>query len=623
MASVEETVRILNEKKLACYRLYVTRQQEVKSGSMNYSGWCPVAWDDIKCWDVTVPGTAVVIPCPDYINRFKTHEFAVRKCLVDGTWEMHHNRSMNRSWTNYSACYDSHPAPSNIDMNYHAEQADKLTLMYTVGYCVSLAALLIAVFIMLYCRRLQCKSNTMHINLFLAFILRASLAFLKDRLFVGYLGLPQDVTYVNGRLAFVDQGSHWECRLIMVLLMLAISATQTWILMEGLYLYILIHRTILTERYGVRPYIVLGWAIPWMIVIPWVIVKYRFENTYCWNMQQNAGYFWILKGPWIAMVMMNFFFLLDIFRVLFMRVRSNHRHVGSSKYRKFAKFILVLIPLFGIMYIVIFIAFPSDHVDHDEFNVVHLYIEMGYNSFQGFILALLFCFLNEDVHSEIRRMWRRHRSRREDSKFLNRSLAGSTFRHVSRDNSSTHLALTPRAGAPWGRKKGATTTATATSSLRSQRTAASSSTLDVRPSPENGPSDKCPLTVKFSTGSLPGEHYRLVTASSSSSSSSGKNGNFSLAPGAEKDLDQRGRSSGGGGGGGGGEGGKKEGEDKKESVRKERSPVTVGIPAKIILLNSSLQPVSQTDIDNALSSRSAQEVLVGNNSNGGGVVWQA
>lgn len=46
---------------------------------------------------------------------------------------------------------------------------------------------------------------------------------------------------------------------------------------------------------------------------------------------------------------------------------------------------MVLIPLFGIMYIIIFIAFPDGHTDN-EFNVVYLYIEMGYNSFQVTIL---------------------------------------------------------------------------------------------------------------------------------------------------------------------------------------------------------------------------------------------
>lgn len=49
---------------------------------------------------------------------------------------------------------------------------------------------------------------------------------------------------------------------------------------------------------------------------------------------------------------------------------------------------MVLIPLFGIMYIIIFIAFPDGHTDN-EFNVVYLYIEMGYNSFQVTVLYSL------------------------------------------------------------------------------------------------------------------------------------------------------------------------------------------------------------------------------------------
>lgn len=40
-----------------------------------------------------------------------------------------------------------------------------------------------------------------------------------------------------------------------------------------------------------------------------------------------------------------------------------------------------MIPLFGIMYIVLNVAFPSE-VQGLEYNVIYLYIEMGYNSFQ-------------------------------------------------------------------------------------------------------------------------------------------------------------------------------------------------------------------------------------------------
>ncbi|KAL8585804.1 hypothetical protein ACOMHN_065154 [Nucella lapillus] len=443
-------------------------------------------------------------------------------------------------------------------------QADKLTLMYTVGYSVSLATLLIAVFIMLYCRRLRCKSNTMHINLFVAFILRASMAFLKDRLFVGHLGLPQDVTNENGRLEFIQHGLHWECRLITVLFMFSISATQTWILMEGLYLYMLIHRTIVTERYGVRPYILIGWITPWLMVIPWIIVKHQFENTYCWNMQENRAYLWILNGPWVATVMINFFFFLDIFRVLFMRVRSTHRHVGNSKYRKFAKFILVLIPLFGIMYIILFIAFPADDLEDDDdddeqFNVVHLYIEMGYNSFQGFILALLFCFLNEDVHSELRRMWRRHKSRREDSKYLTRSLAGSTFRPVSRDHNSPDPAKrVPRSVSnnSW-RKKALSNSQRGNRAPAALRTLSASQGNVAAAAAAVAGGERHPLFLRFSAEPFSAEASRMDHASSTRSLSApvgilgakaGVKGTFE----SKTALVRVGNGGTGGGGGGGG-----------------------------------------------------------------------
>ncbi|CAG5116980.1 unnamed protein product, partial [Candidula unifasciata] len=287
--------------------------------------------------------------------------------------------------------------------------------------------------------RLHCKSITLHINLFLAFILRASISFMKDRLLVNGLGLPQDVKHNGGGLEFILEGTHWECRTLFVMLMFAISASQTWMLMEGLYLYLLIHKTMATERLGVNPYVIVGWALPWTFLIPWIVVKSNFENTYCWNMQEDPAYFWILKGPWTAIVFINFFFFLDIIRVLMTRVRDSQRHAGRSQYRKFGKFILVLIPLFGIMYIVLNVAFPSE-VQGRGYNVIYLYVEMGYNSFQGFILALLFCFLNEDVHTEIRRSWQRHKFRRQNSNIFRSSRPQSSWHRTSKSSGISQTA---------------------------------------------------------------------------------------------------------------------------------------------------------------------------------------
>ncbi|XP_042188466.1 vasoactive intestinal polypeptide receptor-like [Callorhinchus milii] len=77
--------------------------------------------------------------------------------------------------------------------------------------------------------------------------------------------------------------------------------------------------------------------------------------------------------------------------------------VNSSQYRRLVKSTLLLIPLFGVHYIIC--AFPPDHVVH----AVKLYLDLCIGSFQGFIVGVLYCFLNQEVQSEVQRRWlRRH-----------------------------------------------------------------------------------------------------------------------------------------------------------------------------------------------------------------------
>lgn len=56
----------------------------------------------------------------------------------------------------------------------------RIRIIYNIGYGLSLVCLLLAVFIMVFFKKLHCQRNTIHINLFLSFILRAVLAFSRD-----------------------------------------------------------------------------------------------------------------------------------------------------------------------------------------------------------------------------------------------------------------------------------------------------------------------------------------------------------------------------------------------------------------------------------------------------------
>ena len=56
--------------------------------------------------------------------------------------------------------------------------------------------------------RLKSKSNILHMNLFLAFILRACVSFLIKLLYVNNLGLQHDVTVKpDGRVVFNNEGT--------------------------------------------------------------------------------------------------------------------------------------------------------------------------------------------------------------------------------------------------------------------------------------------------------------------------------------------------------------------------------------------------------------------------------
>ncbi|KAJ8783176.1 hypothetical protein J1605_009784 [Eschrichtius robustus] len=89
---------------------------------------------------------------------------------------------------------------------------------------------------------------------------------------------------------------------------------------------------------------------------------------------------------------------------------------------RLARSTLLLIPLFGIHYTVF--AFSPEDVSKRE----RLVFELGLGSFQGFVVAVLYCFLNGEVQAEIKRKWRSWKVNRYftmDFKHRHPSLASS------------------------------------------------------------------------------------------------------------------------------------------------------------------------------------------------------
>ncbi|XP_007544431.2 vasoactive intestinal polypeptide receptor-like [Poecilia formosa] len=93
-------------------------------------------------------------------------------------------------------------------------------------------------------------------------------------------------------------------------------------------------------------------------------------------------------------------------------------------FRRLAKSTLLLIPLFGINFIVF--AFIPEQVKTE----LRLIFDLILGSFQGFVVAVLYCFLNAEVQGEIKRKWRRWHLQRymgSDTKYQHPSNSSNNF----------------------------------------------------------------------------------------------------------------------------------------------------------------------------------------------------
>uniref|UniRef100_A0A674D1T9 Secretin receptor n=2 Tax=Salmo trutta TaxID=8032 RepID=A0A674D1T9_SALTR len=241
------------------------------------------------------------------------------------------------------------------------------------------------------CERLHCTRNYVHIQLFLSFILRATFIFIRDAV-----------------LFSSDDHFHCDsypvsCKIATTFSNYCIMANYSWLLAEGHYLYSLVSVSLFSQKRHLRWYIVLGWGSPMVIIVAWSLAKYTQENEGCWERRGHEGIWWILRVPVLLFIVVNLLFFLSIIRILVAKLRTQEMHRNElNQYRRLAKSTLLLVSLFGLHY-VLFAFLP--HKVSEIWN----FIELAFASTQGFVVAVLYCFLNGEVQYEVQRRWRRWR----------------------------------------------------------------------------------------------------------------------------------------------------------------------------------------------------------------------
>ncbi|KFR09015.1 Pituitary adenylate cyclase-activating polypeptide type I receptor, partial [Nipponia nippon] len=354
---------------------------------------CPGMWDNITCWKPASVGEIVFVKCPALFRFIISEDGDIsRNCTEDGWSEPFPHY--------YDACgFDENETESDNQYAISTKEKSFFSFSSFLLPCSFLS------------RKLHCTRNFIHMNLFVSFILRAISVFIKD----GVLYAEQD-----GNHCFI---STVECKAVMVFFHYCVMSNYFWLFIEGLYLFTLLVETFFPERRYFYWYTIIGWGTPTICVTVWAVLRLHFDDTGCWDMNDNTALWWVIKGPVVGSIMINFVLFIGIIVILVQKLQSPD--IGgneSSIYLRLARSTLLLIPLFGIHYTVF--AFSPENVSKRE----RLVFELGLGSFQGFVVAVLYCFLNGEVQSEIKRKWRSWKVNRYfavDFKHRHPSLASS------------------------------------------------------------------------------------------------------------------------------------------------------------------------------------------------------
>uniref|UniRef100_F6ZUZ5 Calcitonin receptor n=1 Tax=Ciona intestinalis TaxID=7719 RepID=F6ZUZ5_CIOIN len=333
------------------------------------SSFCGAIWDGYACWPPTQSSKEAVQNCPSYLPRFNTEgisdfvgrEFAVRPCQANGEWFRY--PTTQYQWTNYSRC--------QLQKGQEAVWA-KYRLAIS-GYSVSMITLLVALFIFFHFRSLQCQRVTMHKHLFVSYILNAlaSVLWLHSHTIPGV--------------------SQVYCKFLHAIHQYTETSNYFWMLCEGIYLHTLVVVSVFREKQNLLIYTGLGWGFPALSLLLYVVTRFVLDDSSCWaTPTTDAAY--IIHGPIAIALVINFIILMNLLRVLLSKLRANRNNI--QRYIGAIKATLVLIPLLGSQHILLTIAL---YIPNASVLRVLSYITNVLSSFQGFAVAIIFCFCHEEV----------------------------------------------------------------------------------------------------------------------------------------------------------------------------------------------------------------------------------
>jgi calcitonin receptor-like len=268
--------------------------------------YCESRFDGWSCWPDTPAGSIANQSCPQILT-FDVSRKVFYPCDEDGEWMFYPN--FNKTWVNYTTCV-------NIE-DY--EFRKQINLIYCVGYGVSLVALLVSLALLTYFKSLRCARITVHMNLFSSFAINNLLWLFWYSMVVN----DQEV---------VQENKLW-CRILHVILFTFLISNYSWMLCEGIYLHTVLVSAFVSERTLLRCMLALGWGIPLLTTCIYAPARSTQGKTVeeigrCWI--QDGRFNIILMVPVVITVSLNVIFLVNIVRVLLIKLRRGPANGGTG-----------------------------------------------------------------------------------------------------------------------------------------------------------------------------------------------------------------------------------------------------------------------------------------------------
>ncbi|XP_039302429.1 PDF receptor isoform X3 [Solenopsis invicta] len=280
---------------------------------------------------------------------------------------------------------------NNVEGEMKMEIAEKTRTLEFIGLSISLVALLASLVIFCRFRSLRNTRTRIHKNLFVAMVVQVLIRLTLYIDIAIYRRKPHGMQRGIGNTPVLCEASY-------VLLEYVKTAMFMWMFIEGLFLHNLVTVTVFQETSYYRMYRFVGWGCPLLMTLAWAIIMafyYHPKSKFlrCWSGYNLSSYFWILEGPRFAVILLNFLFLLNIIRVLVVKLRQSHTS-EIEQVLKAVRAAVVLLPLLGITNVLFMIKVPLDNVNKFA---VWSYSTHFLRSFQGLFIATLYCFLNGEV----------------------------------------------------------------------------------------------------------------------------------------------------------------------------------------------------------------------------------